>query len=188
VIMQEGIDLLEPDAGTAIGDGISVAVRVAQSSVGNVRRGRDGKIPAAIVLLSDGAQTRGVLLPLQGAQRAKAAGIPIYTIALGTPHGTLGLGPFGGYGFGTAAPPGVGGARFPVPPDPAILRAIALETGGVAYQAKSAAKVDSVYRRLGSSVVQHTKRREVSSWFAGAAAFLLVGAIFAARITGERLP
>ena len=58
--------------------------------VGDAPRDRDGKIPGAIVLLSDGAQTRGTLTPLQGADLAKRAGIRVFTIALGTNHGTLG--------------------------------------------------------------------------------------------------
>ena len=52
------------------------------------------------MLLSDGAQTRGTLTPLQGADLARKAGIRVYTVALGTNHGTLGFGPFGGFGFG----------------------------------------------------------------------------------------
>lgn len=183
--MREGIALLVPEAGTAIGDGIAVAVRVVQASLGKAPRGRDGKVPGAIVLLSDGAQTRGVLQPLQGADRARAAGIPIYTIALGTSHGTLSGFGFGGFGFGGS---GYGGGRFPVPPDPAILRAISRDTGGVAYRAQTASKVTQVYKRLGSSVVTRPARREISSWFAGAAAFLLIGSLAAGRVTGERLP
>jgi Ca-activated chloride channel family protein len=183
-VMREGVDLLEPEAGTAIGDGLKAAVDVALSSVGrHAPRGRNGKIPAAIVLLSDGAQTRGVLQPLQGAQAAKDAGIPVYTIALGTNHGTLGLGAFGGFGFSPSP-----GARFPVRPDPGTLRAIAQATGGNAFRADSAAKVQNVYRKLSGAVITHTKRREISSWFAGAAAFLLLGSLGAAKLTGERLP
>jgi Ca-activated chloride channel family protein len=187
-IMREGVDLLEPEAGTAIGDGLKVAVDVALSSVGrHAPRNRNGKIPAAIVLLSDGAQTRGVLRPLQGAQLAKDAGIPVYTIALGTNHGSLGLGAFGGFG-GYPAPPGAPGARFPVRPDPGTLRAIAQVTGGNAFRADSAEKVQNAYRKLSGAVITHTKRREISSWFAGAAAFLLLGSLAAAKVTGERLP
>lgn len=183
-IMRQGVSLLEPDAGTALGDGVAVAVRVVQSSVGHARRDKKGHIPAAIVLLSDGAQTRGILQPLEGAARAKAAGIPVYTVALGTNHGTLGPGAFGGFGFGSPPP----GARFPVRPDPATLRAIAEETGGSAYRAQSASKVQSIYRQIGSSVTQHAHKREISSWFAGAAALLLLGSLAAGRVTGERLP
>ena len=117
-IMRQGLQLLYPDAGTAIGDGIAVATQVAVKSVAGASRGPDGKLPAAIILLSDGAQTRGILQPLQGAARAKSAGIRIYTIALGTNHGTLDLGPGTGGGFGG----GFGGQRIAVLPDPALLK------------------------------------------------------------------
>ena len=55
-----------------------------------VHADRDAKkSPVSILFLSDGHQTRGLLQPLEGAARAKAAGIPVYTIALGTPNGAL---------------------------------------------------------------------------------------------------
>ena len=60
------------------------------------RTGRPGTAPAAILLLSDGSQTEGLLLPLEGAARAKSFGIPIYTIALGTPEGVVEFNRFGG--------------------------------------------------------------------------------------------
>jgi len=178
-IMREGVGLLEPEAGTAIGDGLQDAVNTVLGSVGrHAPRGKNGHIPAAIVLLSDGAQTRGVLSPEQGATLAKNAGIPVYTIALGTDHGVL---HDNGFGFGF-------GGSFPVRPDPATLRTIAAMTGGVAYRAQSAEKVQTVYKSLSNSVVTHQKRREISSWFAGAAAFVLLGSLAVAKATGERLP
>jgi Ca-activated chloride channel homolog len=180
-ILGEGIELLSPEAGTAIGDGLALAVRVATEAVGSAPRGKDGKRPAAIILLSDGAQTRGTLQPLQGAELAKVAGVRVFTVALGTNHGTLGIGPFGTFGFG-------GGRRFNVRPDPATLAAIARATGGKTYQAASAQKVSEVYKQLGSSIISKHATREVSSWFAGIAALLLLGALGASRLTGERLP
>jgi Ca-activated chloride channel family protein len=181
-ILHEGIDLLTPEAGTAIGDGLGVAVQVAQSSLGSARRGRDGKVPAAIVLLSDGAQTRGELSPQQGAERARAAGIRVYTIALGTDHGTLTFPQFGGFGFGG------GGGRFPVRPDPVTLAMVARVTDGKAYRAKSASSVKTIYRELGSSIVERHTTREISSWFVGGAAVLLLASLAAVGLTGERLP
>lgn len=184
-ILGEGIGLLIPEAGTAIGDGLALAVQVAKQAVGTAPRGRDGKRPAAIILLSDGAQTRGTLAPLQGADRARDAGIRVFTVALGTDHGTLDFGALGGYGLGGG---GFGGRRFPVRPDPVTLAAIARETGGKTYRAASAQKVNEVYKQLGSSIVSRHATREISSWFAGAAALLLLGSLGAARATGERLP
>ena len=189
VTLQEGIDLLSPEAGTAIGDGIDVAVRVARSSLADAPRGKDGKLPGAIVLLSDGAQTRGVLTPLQGAERARAAGLRVFTVVLGTDHGTLGFGPFGGYGLGGGFGNGAGGRRrFPVRPDPATLAAIARLTDGKSFRATTAAKVDAVYKELGQTLAHHKARREISSWFTGLSALLLIGSLGAARVTGERLP
>jgi Ca-activated chloride channel homolog len=187
-LLHEGIGLLSPEAGTAIGDGLGIAVQVAKSSVVGAARNKQGKIPAAIVLLSDGAQTRGVLTPLQGADKARAAGIRVYTVALGTRNGTLGFGPFGGYGFGGGGGFGSGNRRFPVRPDPVTLAAIARETDGKTYRAQSADKVNKIYRELGASIATRTKTREISSWFAGAAALLVLGSLAAARVTGERLP
>ncbi len=182
-ILGEGIDLLAPEAGTAIGDGLALAVQVAKASVGSAPRGPDGKRPAAIILLSDGAQTRGTLAALQGADRARDAGVRVYTVALGTDHGSLGIGPFGGYGFG-----GGPTRRFPVKPDPVTLAAISRETGGKTYRAESAQKVNDVYKQLGSSIVSRHATREISSWFAGLAALVLLGSLGLARVTGERLP
>jgi Ca-activated chloride channel family protein len=186
-ILHEGIQLLVPDAGTAIGDGVAVAVQVVKASLEGAPRAKDGTVPGAIVLLSDGAQTRGLLTPLEGAGRARAAGIRVFTVALGTSHGTLGIGPFGGgYGYGGGL--GNGGRRINVLPDPVTLAAIAHETGGRTYRAGTAAQVQEVYKELGSSIVRHHVKREVSSWFAGLAAMLLLASLGAGRVLGERLP
>jgi len=186
-LLQEGIDLLEPEGGTAIGDGLGVAVQVVKGSVGNdVKRTKDGKIPGAIILLSDGAQTRGTLTPLQGADLAKRAGIRVFTVALGTNHGTLGPGVLGGGTFG--GPLFGGSGRFVVRPDPVTLAAIARDTDGQTFRAKSAGKVESIYKKLGASIATRATHREVTSWFAGAAAVLLLASLGAARATGGRLP
>jgi Ca-activated chloride channel family protein len=182
-----GLDSLYPEQGTAIGDGLAEAVRVTAAAVRGAPRRPGGNPPAAIILLSDGAQTRGALSPLDGAARARRAGIPVYTVALGTPNGVLGLGPNNGFGL----PPSPGGGPtvgFRVPPDPAILRQISAATGGRAYTAQTASKVQSIYEHLGSIVVSRRTTREVSSWFAGLAAVFLLGSVGAARLTAPRLP
>ena len=193
-VLHEGIDLLVPEAGTAIGDGLAMAVQVVKTTLAGAPKAKDGKVPGAIVLLSDGAQTRGTLTPLDGAARARDAGVRVFTVALGTKNGTLGFGggPFGGYGLGGGFNGGGGGGngaqRFPVRPDPVTLAAIARETDGKTFEAKSAAKVESIYKQLGSSIAQRTTTREVTSWFVGLAALLLLGSLGVGRLTGERLP
>jgi Ca-activated chloride channel family protein len=176
--VRDALSYLAPDAGTAIGDGLNVATRLAVASLERegVRRRPDGRLPAAIVLLSDGAQNRGRYSPSQAARRARAAGIRVYTVALGTPHGVVhfGFGPFGD--------------TIPVPPDPPTMRLIARTTGGKSFTARSARKLGAVYDRLGSSIGRRTERREISSWFALAAALLLAGAVGTGRVFEGRLP
>ncbi len=193
-VLHEGIDLLVPEAGTAIGDGLGMAVQVVKTTLAGAPKAKDGKVPGAIVLLSDGAQTRGTLTPLDGAARARDAGVRVFTVALGTKNGTLGFGggPFGGYGLGGGFNGGGGGGngnrRFPVRPDPVTLAAIARETDGKTFEARSASKVESIYKQLGSSIAQRQVNREISSWFVGAAALLLLSSLAAAKLTGARLP
>jgi Ca-activated chloride channel family protein len=75
-----------------------------------------------------------------------------------------------------------------VKPDPVTLAAIARETDGKTYRAQSASKVQEVYKQLGASIAHKAVKREISSWFAGGAALLLLLSFGTARLTGERLP
>jgi Ca-activated chloride channel homolog len=182
------LELYSGYGGTAIGDALAAAVLVAKQAVADSRTlasvsaapARAG--PVTILFLSDGAQTRGELLPLQGAARAKAAGVPVYTIALGTPNGTLAR-PFGSFGQGG----GLGG-RAPVPPDPATLKAIAQTTGGQFFNAKSAKALQSAYSKLGTHLGRVPRRHEVTYAFVAIAAGLLLGAGLLSAVWSPRLP
>jgi Ca-activated chloride channel family protein len=186
-LLRENLDLLQAESGTAIGDGLAAAVAVAKSSLGKAARGRDGKLPAAIVLLSDGAQTRGTLTPQEGAARAAQGGIRVYTVALGTNHGVANSSGVGGPGsLGSVV--GFGGQSPAMPPDPATLAAISQDTQGQTYLVRSAGRLNAVYLQLGSHLLRLRTVREISSWFAAAAAVLLLASLVAARLTGPRLP
>ena len=177
--------------GTAIGDALSVAVDLAEQAVSGrpyvpprvlpvvpslaTPKPADTKGLASILLLSDGHQTRGTLQPLQGASRAKAAKIPVYTVSLGTPGGVLGR-EFGGF------------EPIPVPPDPATLEAIAQTTGGKFYDAQSAGALHSAYSKLGSSLGRAPGKTEVTYAFLAGAAGLLVAAGFLSALWSPRLP
>ncbi len=66
--------------GTAIGDGLGVAL----TRLEQAKRDRAGKrIGAFLVLMTDGANNRGSLQPMQAAEIAKSRGVPIYTIGSG---------------------------------------------------------------------------------------------------------
>jgi Ca-activated chloride channel family protein len=181
--------------GTAIGDALAAAVKMGQQAIGVTDDGQgqaqtialttlaadasdEGALgPVSILFLSDGSQTRGVLQPLEGAGRAKAAGIPVFTVALGTPEGVITRG-FGGFGFD----------QIPVPPDPATLSAIAEETGGRFFEAQSAEALESAYSRLGSSLGRVPGSRDISALFLAVAAATLVGAGVLSALWSPRLP
>lgn len=181
--------------GTAIGDALAEAVRIGQEAVGagNGNLAAVTTAPAqrtkglvSILFLSDGAQTRGQLLPLEGADRARSAGIPVYTVALGTPNGTL------QFGFGRPPqgfPGGFGqGRQVPVPPDPETLKAIANRTGGKFFAARDSSSLRSAYSELGSRLGRKPGKTEVTYGFLAAAAALLLGAGLLSAAWSPRMP
>jgi len=176
-LVRDAVGYLSPDAGTAIGDGLDVSTRLITSTLAReaVRPNAEGKLPAAIVLLSDGAQNRGVLTPLEAAQKARQAGVRVFTVALGTPKGVV------RFGFGAF------GETIPVPPDPPTMRAIARTTGGKSFTAKTAERLEEVYQQLGSSIGRRRETRDIGSWFLGGGALLLLGSLAAGRVFAPRL-
>jgi Ca-activated chloride channel homolog len=185
--------------GTAIGDALAAAVQLGQQAVGPTKSSsgqtiafhpKGSQSPVSIVLLSDGHQTRGALQPLQGAAQAKAAGIPVYTVALGTPGGVLDLSKLGGGQFGGPGPGGFGGfsGSIPVPPDPATLHAIAATTGGKFTNAQDAKTLDDSYANLGSRLGRKPGKSEVTNQAVFLAALLLLGAAGLSLLWAPRLP
>jgi Ca-activated chloride channel family protein len=194
--------------GTAIGDAIATAVQVGLRSAGLTgssitasaaprslaayvaAKPRAASTLVSILFLSDGHQTRGVLSPLAGANKARAAGIPVYTVALGTTGNTTMRGFPGGFNGGGGAVPGGGfgfGSRG-LAPDPKTLRAIAERTGGKFYRARSAGAVEAAYSTLGSKLGRTPGNIEVTSWFLAAGAFLLVLSGVLSALWSPRLP
>ncbi|HVF77971.1 MAG TPA: hypothetical protein VNA28_06720, partial [Solirubrobacteraceae bacterium] len=98
--------------------------------------------------------------------------VPIYTVALGTPNGTI----------------EIQGRTLRVPPDPEALERIATTSGGQAFRAEDADQLDAVYDRLGSQIGTKPEKREITSYFAGAALLLLGGALLTSLRLGGRLP
>jgi len=118
------IDGLKVHGSTAMGDGLELGLRSARTQIKDTE-GRLRRLPAVMVLLSDGKSERGSE-PVEVADKAKKLKVPIYTIALGTQSGTLNR----------------GGKAIPVPPDNVTLRDVAETTGGRFFAAPSAARLE----------------------------------------------
>ena len=68
------------------------------------------------------------------------------------------------------------------------MQMIARTTGGKAFTAQSSGAVAKIYKSLGSSIGRRRKLEEITSWFAAAAALLLVGAVATGKLLDGRLP
>ena len=159
------IESLSADGGTATGDALAAALALVDG------RGEE-RVPAAIVMLSDGKATTG-RDPLPVARQARRLDIPIHTFALGTRDAVIEV---------------PGGGLLPVPPDPETMRRIAELSGGRSFEVDDADELGSIYEQLGSRVATKEEQREVTSAFAaGGAVLLLASAAFGLRATA-RLP
>ena len=155
--------------GTAIGDAIDASL----DALGDVPPAPDGAaVPAAIVLLSDGTTTMGT--PNNSAtQRAIEEGVPISTIAFGTPNGTVTL---------------PSGQRVNVPVDAPSLEKIATDSGGNFYEASTQNQLTDVYSKIGSSIGYDEAQSSLTQWFVAASFLTLALASGLALAWSNRLP
>lgn len=152
--VREALASVVPAGSTATGDALLLALKVAQPATTPGRR----PPPAAVILLSDGESVRGSD-PLDAAREAARIGVPIYTVALGTPQGRI---------------PRQGGGTVPVPPDPETLARIAEISEGAAFEVDDADRLAEVYERLGRQLTRKTEQRQITAGFAGGGLALLV--------------
>jgi len=170
--VRRALKTLEPVSGTATGAGLNAALDALELP----GDGATSHPPAAIVLLSDGKATDGSAADLAAAQ-ARRQHVPVYTVALGTPAGTI------------EQPSQTGGTQtVGVPPDPDALKRIADESGGAAFRAEDADELSGVYEKLGSQIGSRREQRQITSLFAGGALLLLAGAVATSLRLGGRLP
>lgn len=158
-LVHQAIATLQPSEGTALGDAVLLAARLGQR-----QRASDGSTPpASVLLISDGARDGGRTAPLRAAQRARALHVPVYTVALGTPDGTV-----------RHQLPGGRTEIIRVPPSPQTLRLISRTTGGRFFRAASERQLRAVYDQLRSRIGHKRTSREITDLFAAGAALLLL--------------
>lgn len=179
--VRAGLDSLLPQYGTAIGDAVSRAAELVHDATaesdGSVPETKEGEPrPGAVIFLSDGAQTQGLLSPAQGAEKAIRLQVPVYTVSLGTDTGVIEITRFNET------------RSIPVPPDRETLAQIAEATDGEAFDVRDEAKLRTVYENLGERLGREQKPREVTVAFVAVGAALLAAASALGVLLAPRLP
>jgi Ca-activated chloride channel homolog len=162
--------------GTAIGDGLGVALTRLQQAGREEGTKRKG---AFVVLLTDGANNRGLLSPEQATNIAKSRNIPVYTIGAGTD----GLVPFPVFDENGRK---IGYNRRPSDLDESQLRAIAEATGAKFFRAVDSDTIEKAFsaidkaQKIEFTAKSYLLTTELFAWVAVPGAFLLfLGALFA---------
>ncbi|RPH61172.1 MAG: VWA domain-containing protein, partial [Burkholderiales bacterium] len=186
------IDRFELQRGTAVGNGILVALKtifpdqefeVTSQATRRAQRGapldaprRDGATAppkpvapgsyasAVIILLSDGQTTTGPD-PIEAARLAAERGVRIYAVGIGTPNGEILVGD---------------GWSMRVRLDEESLKSIAQTTHGQYFYAGTATELKTVYETMTSKMVLETRESEITALFSAAAA---IAAVLAALLS-----
>lgn len=164
------IDALKLAEYTATGEGIYTALDVVKQSLGTSTT-TGGKLPAMVVLISDGARTVG-RSQVSAANAAKAAGVPVYTVALGTAAGTITN----------------GGETVAVPVEIGQLEQIARISGGKSYVASSPKDLISAYQDVDGRLVYTKERQDATSQYMGYLVLLSLASTAAGLFVASRWP
>jgi len=154
------------------------------------RPGQHGFVPDIVVLLTDGANNRGIA-PLDAVPYAVDRKVRVYTIGFGTTQiaplactsAQLG-GDEGAFGGRFSGGGNLGGGfsfngRSPLRADLPTLKEVADRTGGKAYTAEDAGQLQKVFAGLPKDVTVQKKKHEVTASFAIIGALLALAAVAA---------
>jgi Ca-activated chloride channel family protein len=128
----EDVQLGTIEDGTAIGNGLATCLNRLRDSHARSK---------VIVLATDGVNNRGEVQPLDAAEMARALGIKIYAIGIGS-HGTARF-PVNDPNYGKIY------MNLPVEIDEASLTRIAEITGGIYYRATDRPSLEKIFDEIG---------------------------------------
>jgi Ca-activated chloride channel family protein len=173
---KNAIDKLQVADRTATGEAIFTALQ-AINTVGAVIGGGDTPPPARIVLMSDGKETvpsnpdnpKGAYT---AARTAKDQGVPISTVAFGTPYGYVEM----------------NDQRQPVPVDDEMLKKVAELSNGQSYSASNLEQLKEVFTNLQEQIGYETRKGDASAGWLRLGALVLALAAIAALLINRRLP
>jgi Ca-activated chloride channel family protein len=163
----QALDRLKAGGGTAIGDGLNLALdQLAQRPTD----AQGERAPAVVVLLSDGESNTGQA-PATAAARAQQEGVTVNTIGIGQRGVQTNL-----------------NRRTQVGLDETTLKSIASTTGGEYFYAADASQLEQVYAHLGSQIRWVQEQTEVTAFASGLGAVLLTIGGFLGLSWFGRLP
>jgi Ca-activated chloride channel family protein len=173
---KNAIDKLQVADRTATGEGIFTALQ-AIATVGAVIGGGDTPAPARMVLFSDGKETvpsnpDSPMGAYTAARTAKDQGVPISTIAFGTPYGYV----------------EINDSPQPVPVDDETMKKVAELSGGTAYDASTIAQLSDVYATLQQQIGYETIKGDASAGWLRLGTLALALAVLAGLTVNRRLP
>jgi Ca-activated chloride channel homolog len=172
-VTEAALAALRPGEGTALGDAVLLSTRLGQR-----QRSSDGKVPpTAVLMISDGAQMGGSTSVRAAVQRARSLRVPVYTVLVGTPNGVVQETLTGGFL-----------QLIRVPPRPDTLQEVAQATGGKFFTAANDVRLREVYEQLGSRLGHRRQSREITDFFAGGAAALLLAGGALSALWFRRVP
>jgi Ca-activated chloride channel family protein len=188
----DAISQIDPDvapAGGTTGPGTSAGSGGSSASGGATGQGTvrpaGSYAPEIVVLLTDGANTRGIT-PVEAAKVAAARGVRIFPIGFGTTHPTTMVctpEQLGGSGFENFQSGGFGGVsaagNFLVADEP-TLRQVAAITGGSYFPAGDAGELQNVLTDLPRHVQVQHRTLEVTILPVGLAVLLVLLSLAAA--------
>jgi Ca-activated chloride channel homolog len=155
------VSRLRPQGGTSVGRGIqtSLSAIAGRALVDADTQDLGYYRSAAVILLTDGENTDAPD-PQELADLASSAGVRIYPIGLGSPEGSV---------------LEVDGFMVATALHEDLLRKIAQTTDGTYFHAADARSLTKVYSSVDLAWTARPQRHEVTSWFAAAAALLVLG-------------
>ena len=163
--------------GTAIGNGLATAINRLRESEAKSK---------VIILMTDGVNNRGEIAPLTAAEIAKAQGIRVYTIGVGTegmaPYPAIDM--FGNITF----------VNQKVEIDEKTLTAISDMTGGKYFRATDKAKLKAIYDEINQlekskvEVTEHISYHELYLVWVLAALGLLLAEFLLSNLVLKRIP
>jgi Ca-activated chloride channel family protein len=169
---------LRPGDGTAIGDGVANAIQVVSGrAAGSKPPAKPSAVPAAILIISDGAADGGKITLGQAITRARTAKIPVFSALVGTTNGLIKVKLVGGYT-----------EQIKVPPDASLLRRVATQTGGRYFDTTNQSDLKAVYGNLGSRLGHTRKDEEITVAFAAVGAVLLTCGCALSALWFRRIP